>query len=79
MVEINDFVIQNLKDKGPAADVDLNNITMRMAMDVTGLVGFNKDFGTCKILDDEETDETFEILKAGQLHPRFGTRHILYT
>lgn len=34
-------------------------------MDVTGLVGFAKDFGTTESFDDEATDETFEVLKAG--------------
>ena len=51
--------------KGPKADVDLNNVTMRMAMDVTGIVGFAKDFKTTEALDDPATDETFETLKAG--------------
>lgn len=36
------------------------------AMDVTGVVGFAKDFGTCKTLDDSQTDDTFELLKSGR-------------
>ena len=58
-------VVDHLKRLGPEAAVDINNITMRYSMDVTGLVGFAKDFGTCRTFDDAKTDELFDILRAG--------------
>jgi hypothetical protein len=50
---------------GPRADVDMNNIFMRYAMDVTGLVGFGKDFRVTGSVDDHKTDELFEVLRTG--------------
>ena len=58
-------VVDHLKQLGPETAVDINNITMRYSMDVTGLVGFAKDFGTCRTFDDAKTDELFDILRAG--------------
>lgn len=58
-------IVDNIKRLGPEADLDMNNITMRYSMDVTGLVGFAKDFGTCRSFDDADTDELFDILRAG--------------
>jgi hypothetical protein len=53
---------------GPRADVDMNNIFMRYAMDVTGLVGFAKDFKVTGSMDDHKTDELFEVLRTGAAH-----------
>jgi hypothetical protein len=58
-------LVDNIKNRGPEADIDINNICMRFSMDVTGLVGFAKDFGTCRTFNDSKTDEVFEVLKAG--------------
>lgn len=62
-------LVENIKQLGPGTDFDVNNITMRYAMDVTGLVGFAKDFGTCRTFDDADTDELFDILRAGRRIP----------
>lgn len=40
---------------------------MRFAMDITGVVGFAKDFGTSRVLADTATDGLFEVLRDGML------------
>ena len=40
---------------------------MRYAMDITGVVGFAKDFETSKVLADTATDGLFEVLRDGML------------
>ena len=60
-------LVHHIKQLGPNGDFDINNLTMRYSMDVTGLVGFAKDFGTCRTFDDASTDELFDILRAGEL------------
>lgn len=67
-------LVDNIARLGPTADMDINNITMRYAMDVTGLVGFAKDFATCRTFDDAETDELFDILRGGELPVAFLIR-----
>lgn len=52
---------------GPEADIDINNVTMRFAMDVTGLVGFGKDYKTCRTFNDADTDDLFDILRKCEL------------
>lgn len=56
-------VMDKLHELGPKTDIDINNITMRFAMDVTGLVGFGKDYKTCWSFDDAGTDKLFDILR----------------
>ncbi len=40
---------------------------MRFAMDITGVVGFAKDFETSKVLSDSATDGLFDVLRDGML------------
>ena len=61
--------MDKIRDLGPDADLDINNVTMRFAMDVTGLVGFAKDYETCSTFDDACTDDLFDILRKGLLFP----------
>lgn len=54
-----------MHEAGPTMDVDMNNMFMRYAMDVTGLVGFAKDFKVTCTLSDSKTDSLFENLRTG--------------
>lgn len=56
-------IMEGFQKIGPAAAIDINNVTMRFAMDVTGLVGFGKDYKTCSTFDDAHTDGLFDILR----------------
>lgn len=56
-------VTEGFLQAGPDTDIDINNVTMRFAMDVTGLVGFGKDYKTCHTFNDAGTDELFDILR----------------
>ena len=51
----------------PGAEVDMNNVTLRISLDVTGLVGFAKDFETCASFSDSGTDELFTIIQKGEV------------
>ncbi len=44
-------------------ELDMNNVTLRIALDVTGMVGFAKDFRTCASFKDSGTDELFTIIQ----------------
>ena len=41
----------------------MNNVTLRISLDVTGIVGFAKDFKTCSSFKDAGTDELFTIIQ----------------
>ena len=56
-------VIRNMSQLPAGTALDMNNITMRIALDITGLVGFAKDFETCNTFKDADTDELFNIVK----------------
>lgn len=58
---------RKLYDLGPETAIDVNNVTMRFALDVTGLVGFAKDYMTCSTFDDARTDDLLEVLKKGAM------------
>ena len=60
-------VTANFQALGPAADIDINNVAMRFALDVTGLVGFGKDYQTCKNFGDAATDDLFDVLRQCEL------------
>jgi hypothetical protein len=62
-------VAESFKRLGPEADIDINNVMMRFTMDVTGLVGFAKDYQTCVNIYDAKTDDFFEVLRTGVLPP----------
>ena len=65
VVKIMDRVCDQMASNGEEKPLDLNNVTLRISMDVTGIVGFNKDFHTTTNLHDAETEATIENLKAG--------------
>lgn len=64
VVRILDQVVGNLGALAPGEEVDVNNVTLRLALDITGLVGFAKDFGTTRSFSDSGTDELFFILQS---------------
>ena len=63
MIKILTKVIGNLNKLSPGTELDMNNVTLRISLDVTGLVGFAKDFQTCDTFKDAGTDELFGIIK----------------
>lgn len=67
IVALADRVAACLAAAGPDADVDVNNMYMRFAMDITGVVGFAKDFGVTASLADSDTDSLFDVLRDGML------------
>ena len=67
VVKIMDRVCEQLSLLGGEEALDVNNVTLRISMDVTGIVGFNKDFKTTEDFHDIKTDATIENLKAGEV------------
>ena len=62
-----DRALGNMAGMAPGAELDMNNVTLRISLDVTGIVGFAKDFRTCASFKDAGTDELFTIIqKSGQ-------------
>ena len=47
------------------SDVDINNLALRYAMDVTGAVCFGVEFGTADAFDDSHTNDLFAVLRGG--------------
>ena len=72
MIKILTKVIGNMNKLPSGTELDMNNVTLRISLDVTGLVGFAKDFQTCDTFMDAGTDELFEIIKISNSlsHPR---------
>ena len=66
MIKILTKVISNMNKLPPGSELDMNNVTLRISLDVTGVVGFAKDFQTCDTFMDVGTDELFEIIKASE-------------
>ena len=66
MIKILTKVIGNLNKLPPGSELDMNNVTLRISLDVTGLVGFAKDFQTCDTFMDAGTDELFGIIKLSE-------------
>ncbi|BDA50154.1 Cytochrome P450 3A13 [Coccomyxa sp. Obi] len=64
VVKILDQIVDNMLKLAPGEELDINNVTLRFAMDVTGLVGFAKDYGTTRSFSDTGTDELFYILQS---------------
>lgn len=64
MVKILDQIVANIMALPPGEEVDVNNVTLRLALDITGMVGFAKDFGTTRSFSDAGTDELFYILQS---------------
>ncbi|CAL8465333.1 g4868 [Coccomyxa elongata] len=63
ILKVLEQVISNVTAAGPGCEVDVNNLAMRFAMDVTGIFIFAKDFGTARSFNDSNTDELFVIMK----------------
>ena len=63
VIAILNKVIANMANMPPGTELDMNNVTLRIALDVTGLVGFAKDFQTCASFKDSGTDELFTIIQ----------------
>jgi hypothetical protein len=67
VVKILDQIVANILALPPEEELDVNNVTLRLALDITGLVGFAKDFGTTRSFSDAGTDELFYILQSSAL------------
>lgn len=63
ILKVLEQVMSNVTAAGPGCEVDVNNLAMRFAMDVTGIFIFAKDFGTARSFNDSYTDELFVIMK----------------
>ena len=66
VIKILTKVIDNMSKLPPGTELDMNNVTLRISLDVTGLVGFAKDFQTCDTFMDAGTDELFDIIKVSE-------------
>ena len=62
-----DKAIGNMAGMPSGAELDMNNVTLRISLDVTGIVGFAKDFRTCASFKDAGTDELFTIIQKSKL------------
>ena len=68
VIAILDRVVANMAGMPPGTELDMNNVTLRIALDVTGMVGFAKDFRTCASFQDSGTDELFTIIQKSGCH-----------
>ena len=66
VLRVLDKVIDNMAGMPPGAELDMNNVTLRISLDVTGIVGFAKDFRTCASFKDAGTDELFTIIQKSE-------------
>lgn len=48
VVKFTEQITQLLRDKGPQAVVDVDNVAQRESLDVIGVVGFGKNFETTR-------------------------------
>jgi fatty acid synthase len=71
IISLADRMGRGLAGAGPKDAVDMNNVFMRYAMDITGVVGFAKDFRATAAVPgaaaDPATDSLFECLRDGML------------
>jgi len=72
IIALADRVGRGLAAGGAESPIDMNNVFMRYAMDITGVVGFAKDFGATSSVGagpcaDPATDSLFECLRDGML------------
>ena len=65
VVKANEQLISILKGWGPDKEVDIDNAASRIALDVIGRVGFNKDFGATQNMNDSSINRAFELMTAG--------------
>ena len=66
MLKVLDKAVDNMMGMPPGAELDMNNVTLRISLDVTGIVGFAKDFRTCSSFKDAGTDELFTIIQKSE-------------
>lgn len=58
-----DQVLGNMRATlAPGHEIDINNVALRLTLDINGLVGFATDFGTTRSFNDTDSDELFFIL-----------------
>ena len=69
VVKANEQLISILKAWGPEKEVDIDNAASRIALDVIGRVGFNKDFGATQNMNDSSINRAFELMTAGNALP----------
>ena len=71
IVALADRMGRGLAGAGAGSPIDMNNVFMRYAMDITGVVGFAKDFRATASVGahcaDPATDSLFECLRDGML------------
>lgn len=76
VIRILDRVVANMAGVPPGTELDMNNVTLRISLDVTGMVGFAKDFHTCSSFKDAGTDELFAIIQKSELLAgKYGNRY----
>ena len=64
VVQVNHQLISILDDSS-SAEINLNNATLRVTLDVIGRVGFGKDFGATRDLSSGKANLAFDMMEAG--------------
>jgi len=64
VLQVNQQLISILDDKA-GAEIDLDNATLRVTLDVIGRVGFGKDFGATRDLNSGKANLAFDMMEAG--------------
>lgn len=67
VLQVNQQLISILEAKA-GAEVDLDNATLRVTLDVIGRVGFGKDFGATRDLNSGKANLAFDMMEAGACH-----------
>ncbi len=68
MLQVNQQLISILEDSA-GAEIDLDNATLRVTLDVIGRVGFGKDFGATRDLNSGKANLAFDMMEAGMHLP----------
>ena len=64
VVQVNNQLISILEDSS-SAEINLDNATLRVTLDVIGRVGFGKDFGATRDLSSGKANLAFDMMEAG--------------
>ena len=67
VVQVNHQLISILEDSS-SAEINLDNATLRVTLDVIGRVGFGKDFGATRDLSSGKANLAFTMMEAGTQH-----------
>ena len=68
VVQVNHQLISIL-DGSSSVEINLDNATLRVTLDVIGRVGFGKDFGATRDLSSGKANLAFDMMEAGiQVH-----------